>query len=237
MYFHTTRNVEQMDLPFHPTVAQYRAYLAHYGVTVPSRLRKDDLAALALDVRYSDVEVVEAMVAKWGGTIAPVVVPCRNCGEPIHPGYEHCRSCLDAMAARDDAWRAHMNPPVEVVEAPAVPVADDDHRPVLAVADVEVEHVEVAPVPVTVVRVGDDRGYFHVHAAGCRDLDRAPYRGASQYDRFEESHGTVRSVVDSFYGPSAGGFYEEAGLDPKTAWEEYVHDFHFAPCLDSLPVS
>lgn len=123
MYFHQSRNVEQANLPFRPTVAQYRAYLAHYGVTVPSRLRKDDLDAVALQVMYGTVEETVRQIEAVGGRIADVVVTCGNCGAVAVPGYDYCDSCLRSMAAADDAWRAHMNPPdVEVVPVERVAV-------------------------------------------------------------------------------------------------------------------
>jgi hypothetical protein len=81
------------------------------------------------------------------------------------------------------------------------------------------------------------KGAFHVHAAGCAHLKRAEYRNLHRGDTgtYHEDHDTVRSVVDSVYGPSSGGFYEESELDPETAWEHYVDDFYFAPCTGALP--
>jgi hypothetical protein len=75
---------------------------------------------------------------------------------------------------------------------------------------------------------------FVVHRAGCRDLDRYPLNRAT---RSTEEHETVRSVVESFYGPEAGSFYEEHFGDdiPENAWEDYADEFHFAPCVVGLP--
>ena len=84
-YFHSSRNVSPLDLSYRPTVAELRKYLAHYGVTVPSRLRKDALMAVALDVRFSDVDTVERYVAKLGGTISPVTVPAVEAVEVERP--------------------------------------------------------------------------------------------------------------------------------------------------------
>lgn len=76
-------------------------------------------------------------------------------------------------------------------------------------------------------------GYLVVHAVGCRDLSR----GWARYvDRCHEEHDTVRSLVEEWYGPDAGSFYEEAGYeDPETAWEHYVNEFHLMPCCAHLP--
>ncbi len=80
------------------------------------------------------------------------------------------------------------------------------------------------------------KGSFHVHATGCAHLNRGEYRRLGRdAGIYHEDHDTVRSVVDSVYGPESGGFYEEADLDPETAWTDYVHDFHFAPCTKGLP--
>jgi hypothetical protein len=82
------------------------------------------------------------------------------------------------------------------------------------------------------------KGAFHVHATGCADLNRGQYRNLHRGDTgtYVEDHDSIRSVVDSVYGPEAGGFYEENDLDPETAWREYEHDFYFAPCCwDALP--
>ena len=87
----------------------------------------------------------------------------------------------------------------------------------------------------TIVRVSDAKGEFHVHAAGCADLKRRPYTGRSA-EVYHESHASVREVIDSFYGPAAGSFYEEAGYDnADEAWPNYVSEFWFAPCCADLP--
>lgn len=68
-----------------------------------------------------------------------------------------------------------------------------------------------------------------VHAAGCADLKRGYLRGAQKYSG---TYGTVRELVEDWYGPAAGSFYEEAGYDdPETAWKNYVDEFHLAPCV------
>lgn len=76
------------------------------------------------------------------------------------------------------------------------------------------------------------KGAFHVHATGCAHLRRAEYRNLRGGDTgaFIEDHDSVRSVVDSIYGPASGSFYEDADLNPETAWREYETDFWFAPC-------
>lgn len=72
------------------------------------------------------------------------------------------------------------------------------------------------------------KGSFHVHAAGCADLKRGQYRNLYRGDTgtYHEDHDSIRSVVDSIYGPQSGGFYEES----ETTWADYVSDFYFAPC-------
>lgn len=71
---------------------------------------------------------------------------------------------------------------------------------------------------------------FEVHKAGCADLRKRRLRRAQ---KFNQNHGSERSVVESIYGPEAGSFYEESGLqDDPDAWTHYRHDFHFAPCCE-----
>jgi hypothetical protein len=83
---------------------------------------------------------------------------------------------------------------------------------------------------------------IHVHAAGCADLKRGGCREAiAMGEACTEEHASMQTVVESFYGPSAGGFYGESGIpeaDWPTAWKDpaqgYLADFHFAPCTAGL---
>jgi len=84
-----------------------------------------------------------------------------------------------------------------------------------------------------------DKGETHVHHADCRDLRKREYFGVlSSFER----HDSVRSVVESYYGPQAGSFYYERDWDtpdgqpPPNAWEDYASEFWFAPCCSSLPM-
>lgn len=83
-----------------------------------------------------------------------------------------------------------------------------------------------------------DKGEIHVHHADCQDLRKQAYRGAQSSF---EWHDSVRSVIESMYGPEAGSFYYERDWDtpdgepPANAWESYAGEFWFAPCVGSLP--
>lgn len=76
---------------------------------------------------------------------------------------------------------------------------------------------------------------FVVHKAGCRDLKRGY---ATWADKSTEDHETLRALVESFYGPPAGSFYEEHWGDdiPEDPWLDYADEFHLMPCCESLPV-
>lgn len=78
------------------------------------------------------------------------------------------------------------------------------------------------------------KGNLHVHAADCKDLTRGQYRQVSAHEKHTEEHDSLRSVVDSFYGPDAGSFYVETYGDnvPVDVWREYLGDFYIAPCVD-----
>lgn len=81
-----------------------------------------------------------------------------------------------------------------------------------------------------------DHGGFDVHKTHCADLQQVKYRpyGLQMY---KEEHPDRRSVVESFYGPSAGSFYEEQWGDdiPEDAWTHYADEFYFYPCCQLLP--
>jgi len=76
---------------------------------------------------------------------------------------------------------------------------------------------------------------FHVHRAGCADITRSPvYR---REEPWEIDVSSVREVVEAMFGPEAGSFYEEAGLEPDDpdAWRDYRSDFRFFPCVPVFP--
>jgi len=81
-----------------------------------------------------------------------------------------------------------------------------------------------------------DKGEIHIHAAGCADLKRGGYQHVHSSDQCDEEHDSIKSVVESFFGPAAGGFYEESGCyeTPEqyaAAWKDYLGEFYFAPCV------
>lgn len=78
---------------------------------------------------------------------------------------------------------------------------------------------------------------LHVHKAGCADLKRGVYRAVSPYEKHDEEHDSVESLVEEWYGPNGGSFYEEAfGEDiPADAWTHYESEFWIAPCVKDLP--
>lgn len=85
-----------------------------------------------------------------------------------------------------------------------------------------------------------DKGSIHVHAAGCADLKRGSYRHVGKYEQDTGEYDSRQAVVESFYGPEAGSFYEESGIPEAkwdTAWEDegYEAEFYWAPCTNKLP--
>lgn len=84
--------------------------------------------------------------------------------------------------------------------------------------------------------IDQSKGTFHVHTKGCADLRKGQYRMLSRDAFSNEEHESVQSVVESFYGPDAGSFYEESFGDdiPEDAWKHYEGDFWFAPCTEEL---
>jgi len=133
-------------IPFsRQTVRVLRAYARGFGVSLPSRIKKDDLVTLAQTLRYGTRADVFAETSRLGASVDAVtfdrartpvddfvpvdgsdaqpasVAPCGNCGAPVHQGYDYCRGCLDSNARADEAWREHMLPTTDEsapVEAP-----------------------------------------------------------------------------------------------------------------------
>ena len=76
--------------------------------------------------------------------------------------------------------------------------------------------------PVTIAR--DYRGELHVHRTGCADLTKRQYFG---YDRYDEAYASVQELVSSWFD----GHMQDDGVDPSEAWENYVSEFRFFPCV------
>lgn len=73
-------------------------------------------------------------------------------------------------------------------------------------------------------------GMFHVHRTGCRDLNRQPYASIRLgYEKHEEEHSSVRSVVEGVYAD----MIDEFGTGDT--WVSYLSEFKFFPCTDGLP--
>lgn len=75
---------------------------------------------------------------------------------------------------------------------------------------------------------------FLVHRAGCADVQKAVNGARWEARLFHEQHDSQRSVVDRFYGPQAGSYYDETDGDPELAWQDYATRFKFLPCCDQL---
>jgi hypothetical protein len=86
-------------------------------------------------------------------------------------------------------------------------------------------------VNVTITGPNAHSGMFHVHATGCADLAKRPYSTMSlrSGERYEEEHPSAESIVLSVY--DNGILDHNAG----ETWEDYVGEFHFFPCVNSLP--
>lgn len=79
-----------------------------------------------------------------------------------------------------------------------------------------------------------DKGQFHVHAAGCRDISADPQRnGYRQAAPHMEVDAESRLDVAGFVYEDHMNEAEEG--TPWTEPEAYLSDFHFAPCCDELP--
>jgi hypothetical protein len=77
----------------------------------------------------------------------------------------------------------------------------------------------------------DQTGAGHVHKPGCNHTNRQAYITGG----WEQEVSTMKELVDAFWGPNAGSFYEECWLDPETAWETYMEgNVIIAPCAKQL---
>lgn len=77
------------------------------------------------------------------------------------------------------------------------------------------------------------KGTFHVHAAGCADIAKMAKRDPAYRDGWNVDVDSCESVVLDVYGPDAGSF----DLDPdnREDIDQYMSEFHFAPCTTDLP--
>lgn len=78
---------------------------------------------------------------------------------------------------------------------------------------------------------------IHVHRPGCADTTRGRYTSWLVDPPWEIEVSSRKGVVEAFYGPEAGSFYEESGLEPDdpNAWLDYAGEFHIFPCVGTLP--
>lgn len=76
------------------------------------------------------------------------------------------------------------------------------------------------------------KGQMHVHAAGCKDIDRDPkhYGYASAAPHMEVEANSVQDVCEFVYADHM----DENPDGPYSVWQGYVDEFHFAPCCDEL---
>lgn len=82
-------------------------------------------------------------------------------------------------------------------------------------------------------------GEIVVHRDRCRDLEGGwTLNERRMGNAIAETHDSVRSVVEGFYGPAAGSFYEENFGEniPEDAWTHYADEFYFYPCCRDLPL-
>lgn len=71
-------------------------------------------------------------------------------------------------------------------------------------------------------------GIFHVHRAGCADLNRRPYALLREgNERYTEEHASLESVVLAVY--------DNGIMEGDETWEDYVGGFYVAPCVTGLP--
>ena len=87
-----------------------------------------------------------------------------------------------------------------------------------------------ASAPTRTVTIVNNSGEMHVHAAGCADLTKRNSKYAFAASQWNEDVADHRDIVNSIYGPDAGGFYEEAGLT-EADWEEFDMDIKVYPCV------
>jgi hypothetical protein len=77
------------------------------------------------------------------------------------------------------------------------------------------------------------QGSFHVHAVGCRDMQRMARRDP-------EFAAELRSCPDGVEFSTrievAEYIYDNGIMDEDETGADYLHDFHFAPCV-AIPVS
>lgn len=75
-------------------------------------------------------------------------------------------------------------------------------------------------------------GMFHVHKAGCADLNKGVYRRLNPNDNYSEAyledHDSVESVVLAIYD---NGILDE---DAGETYQDYLQEFKFFSCTNEL---
>lgn len=82
----------------------------------------------------------------------------------------------------------------------------------------------------------DDGVTFHVHALGCKDLERGQYRRLrrnADQGGYTEEHGSIQSIVEDMYCHQIAEC-EPVDGSPVDWHDGYEQDFHFFPCV-TLP--
>lgn len=95
-------------LPDNPSVRELRSFARGYGLSLPSRMTKASLEALAESLRFAspgDGTVADIAASIPGAKV--VGTPCRSCGETTAVGYDLCDNCQRSLTASDQAWRDH----------------------------------------------------------------------------------------------------------------------------------
>lgn len=90
------------------------------------------------------------------------------------------------------------------------------------------------------VIANDHTGEIDIHAEGCADVRRRPQYQTSRFLGYAlrvDEVADLREVVEMTYGPEAGSYYAEAGIDEADyaeAWQEFVGNFVVKPCVRGL---
>lgn len=90
-------------------------------------------------------------------------------------------------------------------------------------------------VNVTITGPNPHGGMFHVHRTGCADLSKGVYKRLAAdkartgyAELYEQEHASIESIVEDMYS-------DIIAEHPEAAWEDYVSEFKFFPCVDELP--
>jgi hypothetical protein len=76
------------------------------------------------------------------------------------------------------------------------------------------------------------RGQFHIHAVGCRDLQRTNIEPEYAYGWPVEAT-TKREVVEAIYDDHMAEHADDP-TDRWGTWEPYLEDLYFFPCTKEL---